>query len=72
MVRHFMVGQVEGLASKTEFIFMQLDNPAVYECRGSSQGIHLWRRNDDGAAYCLNCRQKLTKKQADEVWTNND
>jgi hypothetical protein len=22
MVRHFMVGQVEGLASKTEFIFM--------------------------------------------------
>lgn len=50
---------------------MQLDNPAIYECKGSSQGIHVWRRNEDGTAYCLNCRQKLTKKQADEVWSDN-
>lgn len=43
--------------------------PAIYECKGDiKQGLHMWRRNDNGTAYCLNCRQKLTKKQADEVW----
>lgn len=52
---------------------MQLDNPAIYECKGDpKRGLHYWRRNDDETAYCLNCKQKLTKKQADEVWTNND
>ena len=66
-----MKGQVEGLASKMEYLKMNLDNPSVYECKGSSQGIHMWRRNEDDTAYCLNCRKKLTKKQADEVWSNN-
>lgn len=32
----------------------------------------MWRRNEDGTAYCLNCKQKLTKKQAEEVWSGND
>lgn len=32
---------------------MQLDNPAVYECKGSTQGIHMWRRNEDGTAICF-------------------
>lgn len=49
---------------------MQLDNPAMYECKGDpKQGLHYWRRMPDGQrAQCLNCKVVLTKEQADDVW----
>jgi hypothetical protein len=51
---------------------MLLDNPAIYECKGDiKRGLHYWRRNEDGTAICLNCKLKLTKLQADEVWRDN-
>lgn len=48
---------------------MLKDSPAIYECPGDrKKALHLWRRNEDGTAYCLNCKLQLTKIQADDVW----
>lgn len=48
---------------------MQLDNPAIYECKGDpKKGLHYWRRLDDGRAQCLNCKLVINKVHAKEVF----
>lgn len=48
---------------------MRKDNPATQECPRGTGGIHHWRRLPDGQAQCLNCRLRLSKADADDVWT---
>lgn len=50
---------------------MQLDNPAVYECKGDrKQGLHYWRRLEDGRAQCQNCKLVISEKHAEEVFSD--
>lgn len=47
---------------------MRKDNPAVFECPQSRDGLHTWKREKDRKATCVACKLVLNQRDADEVF----
>lgn len=51
---------------------MRPTNPAVYECPRGKNGLHTWRRREDGTAVCRDCATVLNKADANDCFLDTE